>query len=282
MTIIKEVWADNLTDEFDVIESLLPRYPVIAMDTEFPGIVARPLGSFRSQSDYLYQSLRCNVDLLRIIQLGITLSDEDGNTPPGVSTWQFNFHFSLDHDTYAQESIDLLVNSGLDFGQHQARGIQVEEFGALLMTSGMVLCPRPVWVSFHSVFDFGYLIKVLTAQALPADEADFFDLLQTFFPALYDIKLMMRVGRSLKGGLQDLADDLGIVRVGQQHQAGSDALLTAQVFFKLRDTFFANKEKCESFLGQLFGLSGGTGVSGNQKVLDPATALLGSSPTVNS
>lgn len=39
--------------------------------------------------------MRCNVDLLKIIQVGITLADEDGNYPQDVSTWQFNFHFSV-------------------------------------------------------------------------------------------------------------------------------------------------------------------------------------------
>lgn len=39
--------------------------------------------------------MRCNVDLLKIIQVGITLADEDGNTPQDVCTWQFNFHFSI-------------------------------------------------------------------------------------------------------------------------------------------------------------------------------------------
>ena len=40
--------------------------------------------------------MRCNVDLLKIIQIGLTLSDEDGNYPQEVSTWQFNFHFSIE------------------------------------------------------------------------------------------------------------------------------------------------------------------------------------------
>lgn len=38
--------------------------------------------------------MRCNVDLLKIIQVGLTLADEDGEYPQDVSTWQFNFHFS--------------------------------------------------------------------------------------------------------------------------------------------------------------------------------------------
>lgn len=38
--------------------------------------------------------MRCNVDMLKIIQLGITLCDEEGNSPEGM-TWQFNFQFNL-------------------------------------------------------------------------------------------------------------------------------------------------------------------------------------------
>lgn len=63
-------------------------------DTEFPGIVARPIGTFKTGSDYHYQTMRCNVDMLKIIQLGITLCDEEGNRPEGM-TWQFNFQFNL-------------------------------------------------------------------------------------------------------------------------------------------------------------------------------------------
>jgi len=64
-------------------------------DTEFPGVVARPIGEFRSTADYQYQLLRCNVDLLKIIQIGFTFMDENGKSPSPVSTWQFNFNFDL-------------------------------------------------------------------------------------------------------------------------------------------------------------------------------------------
>ena len=38
---------------------------------------------------------RCNVDLLKMIQLGLTFSDGQGNYPPECATWQFNFKISL-------------------------------------------------------------------------------------------------------------------------------------------------------------------------------------------
>ena len=64
-------------------------------DSEFPGVVAKPIGEFISTADFQYQLLRCNVDLLKIIQLGFSFFDEQGKPAPGISTWQFNFEFNL-------------------------------------------------------------------------------------------------------------------------------------------------------------------------------------------
>ena len=50
---------------------------------------------------------------------------------------------------YAQDSIELLTKSGIDFKRHEERGIDVAHFGELLMTSGLVLSDRVKWISFH-------------------------------------------------------------------------------------------------------------------------------------
>jgi CCR4-NOT transcription complex subunit 7/8 len=34
------------------------------------------------------------------------------------------------------------------------------------------------WITFHSGYDFGYLLKLLTCSSLPANEAEFFALLK--------------------------------------------------------------------------------------------------------
>ena len=54
-------------------------------------------------------------------KLGLTFLDKNGNTAnsDGISTWQFNFKFNLTEDMYAEESVELLRNSGIQFERHE-------------------------------------------------------------------------------------------------------------------------------------------------------------------
>ena len=244
-----------------VISNVLEKYSHVAMDTEFPGVVARPVGGFRNSSDYQYQTLRCNVDLLKIIQLGLAFADEDGNLAPDCPCWQFNFKFSLQEDMYAQDSIDLLTQSGIDFEQFERDGIDVLHFGELLIGSGLVLNDNVTWISFHSSFDFGYLIKVLTCSNLPDSESEFFELMQLYFPRLWDMKYLLT--DRFYGGLSKLAEAYDVKRYGKMHQAGSDSLLTLEVFFRVRaSTFQGHVQK--DMMNILYGL--GTGHTANAHV----------------
>ena len=224
------------------------------MDTEFPGVVARPIGEFKSSSDYQYQLLRCNVDLLKIIQLGVTFMDDKGNLPEGITTWQFNFKFNLTEDMYAEDSVDLLQNSGIQFEKHEQEGIDPMHFAEMMLVSGLVLMDNVKWLSFHSGYDFGYLINLLTSQNLPKSEGEFFELLKTYFPNVYDVKYLMKSCKNLKGGLQEVANELEVRRIGPQHQAGSDALLTGQTFFRMKEMFFEDDIDDSKYCGHLFGL----------------------------
>ncbi|TRM60482.1 ribonuclease H-like domain-containing protein [Schizophyllum amplum] len=269
---IRDVWAQNLDAEMKNIRNLIDTYPYVAMDTEFPGVVARPIGQWKSTSEYHYQTLRCNVDLLKIIQVGLTLADEEGNMPPEPSTWQFNFRFSINEDMYSPDSIELLRKSGIDFQRHEEQGINPNDFAELMITSGLVLSPDTTWISFHSGYDFGYFVKLLTAVSLPTTEDTFFELLRIWFPTVYDIKVMMRRCEKLKGGLSELAEDLSIARVGPSHQAGSDSLLTASVYFKMREFYFEEpiynpERQHEEYSGMLYGL--GQTFSATNGIADP-------------
>ena len=243
------------------------------MDTEFPGVVARPIGEFKSSSDYQYQLLRCNVDLLKIIQLGVTFMDDKGNLPDGITTWQFNFKFNLTEDMYAEDSVDLLQNSGIQFEKHEQEGIDPMHFAEMMLVSGLVLMDNVKWLSFHSGYDFGYLINLLTSQNLPKSEGEFFELLKTYFPNVYDVKYLMKSCKNLKGGLQEVANELEVRRVGPQHQAGSDALLTGQTFFRMKEMFFEDDIDDSKYCGHLFGL-------GTSYVVTPSNT--NSSPPITS
>ncbi|KAK9100280.1 hypothetical protein Scep_023710 [Stephania cephalantha] len=254
---IREVWNDNLEEEFALIREIVDDFPYIAMDTEFPGIVLRPVGNFKTSSDYHYQTLKANVDLLKLIQLGLTFSDEEGNLPTcGTDkcyVWQFNFReFNVNEDVFANDSIELLRQCGIDFKKNSEKGIDAYQFGELLMSSGIVLNDSVHWVTFHSGYDFGYLLKLLTCQNLPDTQAGFFNLISTYFPVVYDIKHLMKFCNSLHGGLNKLAELLDVERIGICHQAGSDSLLTSCTFRKLKESFFNGST--EKYVGVLYGL----------------------------
>lgn len=262
---IRDVWEYNLEDEFSLIREIVDDYPYIAMDTEFPGMVLRPVGNFKSSSEYNYQTLKANVDLLKLIQLGLTFADEKGNLPTcGTDkyyVWQFNFReFNLNEDVYAHDSIDLLSQSGINFMKNNEVGVDANRFSELLMSSGIVLNDSVHWVTFHSGYDFGYLLKVLTCQSLPSTQSWFFDLIKMYFPVLYDIKHLMKFCNSLHGGLNKVAELLEVERVGVCHQAGSDSLLTCCTFMKLKENFFSGSP--EKYAGVLYGLGVENGQNG--------------------
>ncbi|XP_021769424.1 probable CCR4-associated factor 1 homolog 7 [Chenopodium quinoa] len=254
---IREVWHHNLEEEFALIREIVDYYPYVAMDSEFPGIVIRPVGTFKNITDFNYKTLKDNVDMLKLIQLGLTFSDGKGNLPTcgteKYCIWQFNFReFNVGEDVYASDSIELLKQCGIDFAKYRAEGIDSNRFAELLMSSGIVLNDDIKWVTFHSGYDFGYLLKSLTCKDLPETQAGFFNLINIYFPFLYDIKHLMKFCNSLHGGLNKLAELLEVKRVGIGHQAGSDSLLTCCAFMKLKDNFFGGST--EKYAGVLYGL----------------------------
>eukprot|EP01031_Cornospumella_fuschlensis_P019570 gene19570-23975_t len=64
----------------------------------------------------------------------------------------------------------------------------------------------------------------------------------------------MTLTDNLHGGLSNVADMLQVDRIGPMHQAGSDSLLTAQVFFGMVQKMFAGVCDDSKFKGELYGV----------------------------
>ena len=130
---IIEVYEDNFIQEMKNLTSLIKEYNYIGMDTEYPGIVYS-LSSLTD--DFYYKSLKINVDSLKLIQLGITLSNEKGEFPEPYRTWQFNFEFDYTKDKSSESSMHLLMNSGIDFNKMKKCGINHKKFIEQFKNSG--------------------------------------------------------------------------------------------------------------------------------------------------
>lgn len=69
-------------------------------------------------------------------------------------------------DMYAQDSIDLLQNSGIQFKKHEEEGIDPLDFAELLMTSGIVLMDNIKWLSFHRSVTASFILSSLCHLSL--------------------------------------------------------------------------------------------------------------------
>ena len=253
-TVIKEVYAENLEEEIKVIKSVINEYNYIGMDTEFPGTV---YSLNNLTNDFYYKTMEKNVNSLKLIQLGITLTNKNGEYPKNIPyhTWQFNFKYDEKKDLYSEDSLNLLKSTGIDFENLKTNGIDQTKFGAILKDSWLVLNPNIIWVSFHGSYDFAYLLKLLINQNLPTTESDYINLLCCYFPNFYDIKSLIKDNDTyFHGGLNKLIYALDIKRKGIKHQAGSDSLATIEAYHKLIENGSINVKKLKKFKNVLYGI----------------------------
>ena len=248
---IIEVYDDNFLQEMKNLSSLAKEYNYIGMDTEFPGIVYS-LSSLTD--DFYYKSLKLNVDSLKLIQLGVTLSNEKGEYPSPIRTWQFNLEFDITKDKSSQSSMILLISSGIDFNKMKNCGINHKKFIQQFQKFGLVLNPNIHWISFHGGYDFAYLLRNLLGNPLPNNEKDFTRILGLFFPNHYDIRVLIKDKNDLKGSLNKLAMYLDVEREGKIHQAGSDSLVTIEVFWKLLKDGYLTREEISEDKNILYGI----------------------------
>jgi len=196
---------------------------MLALDMEFPGFLRQePRAGARAAR---YQALRENVDRLRPIQLGAAIAGADGSLR-GV--WSFNLQFDADVDLHTEKSVAFLRAAGLDFPRHKTEGIEAAALGRRLAGSMLVgqHGRAPWWITFAGAYDLGYLLKLLTfGRPLPRDFSSFDVALGAFCPRRHELREELP-----HGSLDSLARKLGVQRYGSAHTAGSDALLTLELF----------------------------------------------------
>ena len=72
------------------------------------------------------------------------------------------------------------------------------------------MCCSTFSLILYSGYDFGYLVRLLTDKELPVEEPAFFEIMLLYFPKVYDVKYLMKSCKNLKGGLQEVADQLKV------------------------------------------------------------------------
>ncbi|CAN0872637.1 Probable CCR4-associated factor 1 homolog 11 [Linum grandiflorum] len=93
------------------------------MNTDFPGTVMEKTGyEWKSATPTAkYECYKANVDCLKLIQVGLTLADQDGNLldlgdESYCYIWEFNFRdFDEQNDHCNPTSINLLRQAGIVF-----------------------------------------------------------------------------------------------------------------------------------------------------------------------
>lgn len=252
---VYEVYNNNLLEGSRLIRQLGKCNDIVAIDTEFPGVVCRVNGEYTSTTSLSYHNIKCNTDLMKPIQIGFSFFNQNGEQSEVNATVQFNLKWDMDTEVFAEESILLLENSGIDFHEHKVHGIDIQDFAEVFLASGLPLNEKITWIGFHCAYDWAYMIKICTnLPDMPESHEEFSELLLLYFPKTIDIKTIMSDKNLPKSGLQDLARSLNIERIGVQHQAGSDAKLTGDTFFNFFK-IYCNGVIDDKYINLIYGLN---------------------------
>ena len=227
---VRQVWEGNLAEEVDGIVGALESSAYAAVDTEFPGFVRQTPRS--ASSSERYEDVRCNVDSMKIVQLGMSFFDSDGRRR---RTWEINFRdfdISSPSDARWEPSVQLLKKSGIDFEKTRRAGVDSAVLSGLLRRFDWAGPRKPVWVTFQGLYDVAYLVKLLTRAPLPPTLRGFARLVGETLGRVVDVKHMS--GSHL--GLVALSRSLGLTMDGTSaHQAGADSLLTGKAFSRVAE-----------------------------------------------
>lgn len=122
---------------------------------------------------------------MKLIQLGITVSDKNGAIK---GTWQFNFNFDLASDASESDAIKVLEKAGIDFDRLSAEGIHTSTFAKHFAMMGLSANLQVTWIAFNAKYDFAYLLSLFIS--LPETVEEFIAKVNEMCPQRYDVKLL--------------------------------------------------------------------------------------------
>ncbi|VVA90193.1 unnamed protein product [Arabis nemorensis] len=265
---MKVVWGRNVDEAMIQLKECLKKYPLIAFDTEFPGVIHHT--HIDSSDDEWYRALKANVESTKVIQCGFTLFNAVGQIG---GTWEINFsNFGDPWDTRNETSIEFLRRHGLDLNKIRNEGIDMFGYGFFPKLLNAFRSQKHVeFVTFQGAYDFAYFLSILNNGKLPETRGEFALEVVKVFGEVYDLKVMAGFCEGLGEhlGLSKLAQLLNIARVGRAHHAGSDSLMTALVFIKLKQVY----EDSKFAKGMLYGIGKRNLVTANELLLSSGGSI---------
>ncbi|KAI8564335.1 hypothetical protein RHMOL_Rhmol03G0172700 [Rhododendron molle] len=191
----------------------------------------------------------CRNEMARIDSL--TVFNNEGRIG---GSWQFNFNdFDVTNDLQVGALIRLLRSNGINFEKNRLKGVDSRVFAArlkkILVNHGVIK-----WVTFHGLYNLGYLLRMLTQTYTSDSVVEFAKKVGEVLGSVYNVKFMAKYCNGLMDGLpglEKLSKILMVERVGAAHQAGSDSLLTTRVFSKMVKVYGMVRQ---AFKGFLFGI----------------------------
>jgi len=193
-----------------------------------------------------------------LVQVGLVLA----TYKQVLGMWQFNLHFSPSWRAPYHPGVKFLHDkAGINFEQHETRGIPAIDFTKWLSESGLICNSNVDWITFAGCNDFGFLTCCLTGTQLGPDRLQFLNTFRELFPQSYDIRIFTKLGRCrpavMDGGLSKVCQRLQVqVKIeGHAHNSAYDALCTILCLEKLSraDSHFFTRIR--NYCGALYGVS---------------------------
>ncbi|XP_062191343.1 probable CCR4-associated factor 1 homolog 6 [Phragmites australis] len=173
---IVDVWAHNMEAELELIRSVVPDYPIVAVTTSPDVAVGRaPVPDPESS----YDTFLLYIQSIRFAEVSLAFTNPRGELALR-RFWRFHLgDFGAGHLRFFEEM-------GVEV---PARRANARRFGAALMAFETLVNPRVAWVTYDGAADLAYLISFIGA-GLPSQSCMFLPVCRTFFPAMYDLKVL--------------------------------------------------------------------------------------------